>query len=113
MKKILFIDDEINIYNVIKKFLPKQFYFDYASDGLKGLHLYYHNKYNLIITDNNMPGLSGMELIEEIRKKDTDIPIILITGDNSITKKDVIILYKPFFMDKIKFLIDLIEQKAN
>ncbi len=106
-KKILIVDDEKNTFMLLKKLLEQEFFIDYAHNGKEGLQLFMKNQYDIIITDNNMPVMSGMELIREIKKINTDLPIVLITGDRFIIPEfdDVQILYKPFNMNTLKDLI--------
>lgn len=51
-----------------------------ASNGLEGLKLYEENKPSFIITDIEMPEMDGLEFINTIRKKDSQIPIIIATA---------------------------------
>lgn len=53
-----------------------------ASDGLDALKKYESGEFELIITDINMPELDGIGLIKEIRKKNQDIPIIVLTTES-------------------------------
>lgn len=110
MKKILIVDDEKSIFMILKKLLGTEFFIDYANNGKEGLQLFMKNQYDIIITDNNMPVMSGTELIRKIKEIDTDLPIILITGDRFIIPEfdDIRILYKPFNMNILKDLITYI-----
>jgi two-component system, chemotaxis family, chemotaxis protein CheY len=60
-----------------------------AVDGKEALEIFQKNKPKLIITDINMPEMDGLTLITEIRKIDTDIPIIVLTteSEDDIQKK--------------------------
>jgi YesN/AraC family two-component response regulator len=48
---------------------------------------------DLIVTDIKMPGIHGLELIEEIRKKDSDIPIIIYTAFRGMKEDYIVRLY--------------------
>jgi len=52
----------------------------FADDGVDGYKKFLKNKIDLIITDYNMPNEDGLAMVEKIRKKDTNIPIILISA---------------------------------
>ena len=52
----------------------------FADDGVDGYKKFLKNKVDLIITDYNMPNEDGLAMVEKIRKKDTNIPIILISA---------------------------------
>ncbi len=53
-----------------------------AVDGKEALETFKKTKPELIITDINMPEMDGLTLITEIRKIDTDIPIIVLTTES-------------------------------
>jgi len=55
-----------------------------AIDGRDGLQKYSENDIELIITDINMPNLDGLDMIEVIRKKNKDIPILLLSAYSDI-----------------------------
>ncbi len=52
----------------------------HAQDGEEALLLLNDQEFNLIITDLNMPQIDGLTLITELRKKQSEIPIIVTTG---------------------------------
>lgn len=80
MSKVLIVDDEINIVNVIKEYCEFNGYeTDTASDGLEAYEKVKINDYDCIIMDIMMPKLSGYEAVEEI-KKIKDVPIILCSA---------------------------------
>ncbi|QDF29121.1 response regulator transcription factor [Halarcobacter anaerophilus] len=80
-KSVLFAeDDEIikkNITDVLKM-LFKEVYT--VTNGQKAYELYEEESIDLVITDIKMPLMDGLDLTEKIRKKDYDIPIILLTN---------------------------------
>ena len=53
---------------------------DIASDGKSGLKKFISNNYDLILLDLKMPGLSGDEVLSEIRKQDPFIDVIIYTN---------------------------------
>jgi len=91
---ILYVEDELalqeNIYQNILPFVKKIFC---ADNGLEGLELYKKEKENidLIITDILMPKMDGMEMVDEIRKIDLDIPVVYSTAfsDNKYLKRTI------------------------
>jgi two-component system copper resistance phosphate regulon response regulator CusR len=79
--KILLIEDEPNVVAFIKQGLEEQtFIVEVAYDGQLGKRLALYNKYNLIIIDVILPYINGLELCKEIRKKDTNVPILLLSA---------------------------------
>ena len=80
MAKILIVDDEKNIVNVIKEYCEYNgFETDVAYDGVEAYEKAKVNFYDCIIMDIMMPKMSGYEAVEEI-KKIKDVPIILCSA---------------------------------
>jgi YesN/AraC family two-component response regulator len=59
-----------------------------AFDGMDGLQYFKSQQFDLIITDINMPRMNGIEMIEEIRKVDEDISIIIVSAHNETSYLD-------------------------
>lgn len=53
-----------------------------ANDGVEGVEKFKAQKFDMIITDINMPNKNGIQLIEEVRKIDSDIPILALTTES-------------------------------
>ncbi|HLO91924.1 MAG: response regulator [Chloroflexota bacterium] len=86
--KILIVEDHVKMADSISKGLEENgFHTDVAYDGFIGKRLTDSNDYNLIILDINLPLLNGYELCTEIRKKDTQVPIIMLTALGSTEDK--------------------------
>lgn len=81
MVTILIVEDEQRLAEVLKKqFEEHGFSVEIASDGYIGKQLVETKSYNLIILDINLPLINGYDLCEEIRKKNSVIPIIMLTA---------------------------------
>ena len=111
---ILFVDDEIAIAEVIRKMLERSGYTVTCVNGGKAaLEIFqkYPDRFDLIITDYEMPDIKGNELSIKVKTIRKDIPIILLTGythlDVSMLEEWGIsaILFKPFELSEIQILI--------
>ena len=81
MSKILIIEDEIDTATPVKVALELEgISADIAKDGKEGLSLFSQNEYDLILLDLKMPGISGEEVLTEIRKIDPFIDVIIYTN---------------------------------
>ncbi|MEW4237052.1 response regulator transcription factor [Bacillus thuringiensis] len=81
-KKILVVDDEIEIVELIELYLSQEnFHILKAFDGESALHILQSTRIDLLITDIMMPKLNGYRLIRRIRKE-KELPIILISAKN-------------------------------
>jgi DNA-binding response OmpR family regulator len=79
--KILIVEDEQRLADVLQKqFEEHGFSVDIASDGYIGKQLVETISYNLIVLDINLPLINGFDLCEEIRKTNSEIPIIMLTA---------------------------------
>ena len=86
MEKILVVDDEENIRNIIKKYAVFEGYDVYeAEDGIEAVNLCRQNNYDIIIMDIMMPVMNGYEAAKMIRSLDREnakvIPIIAMTAN--------------------------------
>jgi two-component system chemotaxis response regulator CheY len=52
-----------------------------AADGEEAINLFQPGEFDLVLTDWNMPRKNGLEVIQEIRKQDTDVTIIMVTTE--------------------------------
>lgn len=81
MSKILIIEDEIATAAPVKIALELEgIDADIAKDGAEGLALFEQNDYDLILLDLKMPGMSGEEVLSQIRKIDPFIDVIIYTN---------------------------------
>ena len=77
---ILWADDEIDLLKPHIMFLTQKGYeLVTVSNGVDALEACENNDFDLIILDENMPGLSGLETLVRIKEVRPDIPVIMIT----------------------------------
>jgi two-component system, OmpR family, copper resistance phosphate regulon response regulator CusR len=81
MNCILIAEDETRIAAFLEKGLQKQgFKTTLAEDGLQALHLVSHEKIDLLLLDLGLPLKSGWEVLEELRDRQQNFPIIIMTA---------------------------------
>ena len=81
MANILVIDDEEQMRDLLDMMLTDDNHsVKTASDGVEGLLACHHEKFDLIITDINMPHKNGIDFLIEIQKFNKKIPVIAISG---------------------------------
>ncbi|HEX7253184.1 MAG TPA: response regulator transcription factor [Thermoanaerobaculia bacterium] len=79
MSRILVVDDEPGIRKVVRDALERDGHeVETAADGKEALELREERDFDLVITDLAMPGVSGIELVREIRQKSA-VPILVLT----------------------------------
>lgn len=87
-KKILIVEDEVKVATFIKKGLQTQsFEAEIAETGNDAKRFFDENKFDLIILDIGLPDMSGLEVCEYIRTKNTKIPILMLTALGSVADK--------------------------
>ncbi|RJP66756.1 MAG: response regulator [Candidatus Abyssobacteria bacterium SURF_17] len=80
-QKILLVDDDPEFRRAMKKLFEKSGYdVTAAGDGEEALEALGKSRFDLIISDLRMPRLDGIELMEEIKRKKVNVPVIFITG---------------------------------
>lgn len=52
-----------------------------AADGTEAVNLFKPGEFDLVLTDWNMPGKNGLEVVQEIRKIDANVPIMMVTTE--------------------------------
>jgi DNA-binding response OmpR family regulator len=86
--RILVLEDEFKLANFIKKGLEaERFAVDVAPDGQTGLDMALVTKYDLMILDLMLPGLSGSEVLTRVRAHQPLIPILVLTARDALTDK--------------------------
>ena len=63
------------------------FYAEVAYDGRIGLKLFETHDFNVVVLDINLPGINGYELCKQIRSKNAQVPVIMLTALSSLNDK--------------------------
>lgn len=122
--KILIVDDFSTMRRIIKNLLRDLGFnnTEEADDGNTGLPKLQTGKFDFLVTDWNMPGMTGIDLLREVRKdpKLKDLPVLMVTAE---AKKEQIVLaaqegvngyiVKPFTAQTLKEKIDKIFERIE
>ncbi|MBW1839233.1 MAG: sigma-54-dependent Fis family transcriptional regulator, partial [Deltaproteobacteria bacterium] len=85
MDRILVVDDEKKMRHILQLMLEREsLRAEQAENGKEALDILQQKRFDLIITDLKMPVMDGMSLLEEAKKIDPDLPIIVITAYGTI-----------------------------
>ena len=85
MAKILVIDDERSIRNTLKDILEfEKHKVTLAENGKQGLETALYEFFDIIFSDIKMPEMDGIELLEQLREKEVEAPVIMISGHGNI-----------------------------
>jgi CheY-like chemotaxis protein len=102
--RILIVDDDHITRNLMNDLLSVMGYqVTLASNGFEGLECIRKDKYDLVITDLEMPGIDGWNLASKVKQSLPDMPVMMVTGQDkkSIEKKLTnsavdVAMFKPF-----------------
>lgn len=83
MTRILIVDDEETIRLALRKFLRSRGYeVEVAGSGDQAMQILDRESFSLMLCDVRMPGMTGVQVVPEARKKDQDLAIIMLTAVN-------------------------------
>jgi CheY-like chemotaxis protein len=114
--KILLVDDNAVVRDMLVDLVGSLGYVaDAASGGAEALALFDRNRYDIVLTDLLMPGMSGWEVLAAVRQRDPRMPVVIITGtpavgDPRASQPGVAVLKKPV---DVKALDDTIKEKLS
>ena len=115
MAQILIVDDELDMLALLAMIIREKTNHQVTttSNPLEVLELVKTGDYDLVISDLKMPTVDGLELIDEIRKMDSNIPILIITAYGSFESAEEAIhkgaydyITKPFRKEQILITIN-------
>jgi DNA-binding response OmpR family regulator len=118
--KILLLEDDHLLSKILTKHLSQAYEVTPVYDGDTALDRVEHDKFDLLILDSNVPGITGLELIKELRSYNDTTPIIMITAyQDTIHLKKAFTngcndyIKKPFELDELDMRIDNITRTFN
>ncbi len=118
---LLFVDDDPTAGELLQRFCEGTSYDSQIyHDPIAALGYYKDNGADVVITDLQMPGMNGMELLGEIRKVDGEVPVIIITAHSTVNNAIEALrlgasdfLKKPFDMEELLHLVDRTMERSR
>ncbi len=119
--KLLLVDDDKNTVNGLKEILLQDGYDTSCSlTGHDALNLIERERFDIVITDMRLPDIAGFSIIEEVKKKDINTAVVMITGYSSIQSAvDAVkkgaddYLTKPINMDELELTLSRILERQK
>jgi len=113
MPTILIVDDDDAIRGMIFDLLSDKYECNTASMAEEALQYIEVEKYDAILTDIAMPGLTGVDLLQKIQERNPATPVILISGKGSEQDPKALIelgafayVTKPFNLDELEEVVE-------
>lgn len=86
--RILVVEDETKVASFIQRALAEERYaVDVCADGAMGVELAQRESYDLIVLDLMLPGLSGLEVLQRLRKGKILVPVLILTARARVDQK--------------------------
>ena len=83
--KLLMVDDESDFLEIMAKFLERRnIEFEMAGSCMEAMDLIGRDSFDVVVMDVSMPGLDGIECMDEIKKIQPQLEIIILTGHASV-----------------------------
>lgn len=90
MSKILLVEDDQGLAKLVRNWLSLEHHtVEYVEDGEEALHRLKINEYDLIILDWSLPKMTGLDVLQEFRGFGGNTPVIMLTGKDSISDKEL------------------------
>jgi DNA-binding NtrC family response regulator len=121
LHRILLVDDDPDVRDLNAQVLARSgYHVDTANDGASGWRTLKENQYDVLITDNTMPGVTGLELIKKLRSEDMTLAVILASGTAPVEELEEnpwlqinALLPKPYSVtDLVKTVGELLHQSG-
>ena len=121
MAKILYVEDDETLNFITRDHLEMQGYeVRHCADGASGLELFKNEEFDLCVLDVMLPEMDGFTLAKEIRKRNSEIPILFLTAKS--LKEDRIeglklgaddYVTKPFSMEELLLRIEIFLRRSR
>ena len=85
--KLLLVEDDIDLAKAVQLSLSPHFTVDIVQNGEDGIFADTNSLYDLLLLDISLPDISGLDVCNQIRKKNTILPIIFLTGKQDLSIK--------------------------
>ena len=120
-RNILYVDDDPESGEIVRRLLSGGDYdVSVSNSGKDALKKILNAKFDLVLTDLNMPGLSGLELLEKLKENDPDLLVIILTAYATIETSVQAIklgaedyITKPITRDETLLVIDRAFEKKQ
>lgn len=118
--RILYVEDEKELRELIEKRLQKEHSVDACGDGETALDYLHVYTYDIILLDIMLPGIDGLQLLRQIRMKKLSTPVLLLTAKSAVEERVAGLdagaddyLVKPFSYDELLARIRVLTRRPS
>ncbi|MBK7857462.1 MAG: response regulator [Archangiaceae bacterium] len=112
--RVLVVDDDAELAMMVRDVLKRAGFEPWVAGPDNAEAMFSAKTFDLLITDKNMPGLTGFELIKRLRARDPSLPVVMMTAHPELPTAGVPIqgyLAKPF--NGLKSIVDVVTRTAE
>ena len=111
MKRLLIVDDDLEIAKRLVELLEDRYEVSRATTGFEALEELEHGPFDLVLLDLRMPGLDGRGFFSELRRRNENLPVIVLSADPNVGRvaREMGVsdyLQKPFDVGQLEALIE-------
>ena len=86
--RILLVEDDLMLGDGLRVGLKQEgFTIDWLKDGLEAINALQHNEFDVVVLDIGLPGVSGIEVLQQMRKSGNNTPVLLLTARDAISDR--------------------------
>ena len=107
--RILVVEDEVELRELTTAALTHEGYeVDFAENGVRAWKALHLRRYDLLVTDNKMPKMTGLQLVQKLRSAGIELPVVLASASlpgetprNEAMLRFAAVVPKPFTLDEL------------
>lgn len=118
--RLLIVDDEPAITKALAKMLAPSYEVTIASDGMEAADRLVGDSFDIVLSDIRLPTMSGVDLLRLVRAHDSDVPVLLMTGQPSLETAMAAVdlgaltyITKPFEPEALKTALERAERLSR
>ncbi len=111
-RRVLVVDDDDDMREVVSQTLSQEGYgVQDFGDGATAIETAHRQSFDIAVVNLKMPGISGATVIKQIKQRQPELPVVIITGSPAPEQEELAgmfsrILYKPFRIEELRETVE-------